>query len=118
MPPPMNPEAIVTAPSYVSGISAQPLLGETIGENLRRTVERFPDRDALVVVHQKHRATYRELWEETSKVARGLLVRGVKRGDRVGIWAPNRFEWVEMQYATARIGVILVNVNPAYRTHE
>ena len=108
----------MTVPSYVSGSSTQPLIGETIGENLRRSVERFPDRDALVVPYQKYRATYRQFWEETSRVARGLLLRGVKKGDRVGIWAPNRAEWVEMQYATARIGVILVNVNPAYRTHE
>jgi fatty-acyl-CoA synthase len=108
----------VTSPSYVSGTSSQPLLGETIGENLRRTVERFPDREALVVVHQKHRATYRQLWEETSKVARGLLLRGVKKGDRVGIWSPNRLEWVELQYATARMGAVLVNINPAYRVHE
>jgi len=108
----------VTAPSYVSGPSTEPLLGETIGENLRRTVERFPEREALVVVHQQHRATYRAFWEDTSKVARGLLVRGVKKGDRVGVWAPNRFEWVELQYAAARIGAILVNVNPACRAHE
>jgi len=108
----------VTAPSYVSGSSTQPLIGETIGENLRRTVERFPDREALVVPYQGYRATYRQFWDETSKVARGLLLRGVKKGDRVGIWAPNRAEWIEMQYATARIGVILVNINPAYRTHE
>ena len=108
----------MTTPSYVSGTSTQPLLGETIGENLRRIVERFPDREALVVVHQKHRATYRQFWDETSKIARGLLVRGVKKGDRIGIWAPNRFEWVELQYATARMGAILVNINPAYRTHE
>ncbi len=108
----------MTTPSYVSGTSAQPLLGETIGEHLRRIVERFPDREALVVVHQKHRATYRQFWDETSKIARGLLVRGVKKGDRIGIWAPNRFEWVELQYATARMGAILVNINPAYRTHE
>ncbi len=108
----------MTTPSYVSGTSTQPLLGETIGENLRRIVERFPDREALVVVHQKHRATYKQFWDETSKIARGLLVRGVKKGDRIGIWAPNRFEWVELQYATARMGAILVNINPAYRTHE
>ncbi len=108
----------MTTPSYVSGTSTQPLLGDTIGENLRRIVERFPDREALVVVHQKHRATYKQLWDETSKIARGLLVRGVKKGDRIGIWAPNRFEWVELQYATARMGAILVNINPAYRTHE
>ncbi len=108
----------MTVPSYVSGASTQPLLGETIGENLRRIVERFPDRDALVVAHQRHRATYRQFWEATSQVARGLMVRGVKKGDRVGIWAPNRAEWVEMQYATSRMGAILVNINPAYRSHE
>jgi fatty-acyl-CoA synthase len=106
------------APSYVSGISTTPLLGETIGQNLRRTVERFPDRDALVSVYQGYRATYREFWEETGMVARALLARGVKRGDRIGIWAPNRWEWVVVQYATARIGAIMVNVNPAYRVHE
>jgi fatty-acyl-CoA synthase len=105
-------------PSYVSGPSTTPLLGETIGENLRRTVERFPDREALVVVHQGYRATYREFWDQTSIVARALLVRGVKKGDRVGIWAPNRYEWVVLQYATARMGAVLVNINPAYRTHE
>jgi len=108
----------VTAPSYVSGTSSVPLIGETIGENLRRTVERFPDREALVVVHQDVRMTYRQLWEETSAVARGLMVRGVKKGDRVGIWSPNRHEWVVLQYAAARVGAILVNVNPAYRVHE
>jgi fatty-acyl-CoA synthase len=102
----------------VSGTSSQPLLGDTIGENLRRTVARFPDREALVSVHQGYRATYRQLWEATSVVARGLLVRGVKKGDRVGIWSPNRYEWVVLQYAAARIGAILVNVNPAYRSHE
>jgi fatty-acyl-CoA synthase len=108
----------VTAPSYVSGPSTIPLLGETIGQNLLRTVERFPDREALVSVPQAYRATYRQLWEQTSEVARALLARGVKRGDRVGVWAPNRFEWVVLQYATARMGAILVNVNPAYRVHE
>jgi fatty-acyl-CoA synthase len=111
-------EEPVSAPSYVSGPSAIPLLGETIGENLRRTVQRFPDREALVVVHQGYRATYRQFWEETSLVARGLPSRGVKKGDRVGVWSPNRHEWVVLQYATARMGAILVNVNPAYRVHE
>jgi fatty-acyl-CoA synthase len=108
----------VTAPSYVSGTSSTPLLGETIGENLRRTVERFPDREALVSVQQNYRATYRQLWDQTSQIARGLLVRGVKKGDRVGVWSPNRYEWVVLQYATARMGAVLVNVNPAYRVHE
>ena len=108
----------MTAPSYVSGPSTAPLLGETIGENLRRTVERFADREALVVPFQRYRATYRQLWAQTSAIARGLLVRGVKRGDRLGVWAPNRFEWVVLQYAAARVGAILVNINPAYRVHE
>jgi fatty-acyl-CoA synthase len=106
------------APSYVHGTSDVPLLGETIGENLRRTAERFPDREALAVPYQRYRATYRELWEQTGLVAQALIARGVKKGDRVGIWSPNRVEWVLTQYATARAGAILVNVNPAYRTHE
>jgi fatty-acyl-CoA synthase len=104
--------------SYASGPSSQPLLGETIGENLRRTIERHGDSEALVVPHQNYRATYGQLWEQVSLVARGLIARGVVRGDRVGIWSPNRFEWVIVQYATARIGGILVNINPAYRTTE
>ena len=108
----------MTAPSYCHGASLIPLLGETIGENLRRTVERFGDREALVVRHQGYRATYRQLWEQVGLAARGLLARGGRRGDRVGIWAPNRYEWVVVQYATARIGAILVNINPAYRTTE
>ena len=104
--------------SYVHGASATPLLGETIGANLRRAVERWPDRDALVVRSQDFRASYRELWELTTRLALALLTRGIARGDRVGIWAPNRHEWVVTQYATARIGAILVNVNPAYRASE
>jgi fatty-acyl-CoA synthase len=105
-------------PSYAHGACSIPLLGETIGENLRRTVERFGDREALVVRHQNFRATYRELWELVDRAARGLLARGAKTGDRVGVWAPNRFEWVVLQYATARIGAILVNINPAYKATE
>ncbi len=108
----------MSALSYVHGASAVPLLGETIGENLRRTVGRFGDREALVVRHQDYRATYKELWERTGRAARGLMARGVKKGDRVGIWSPNRYEWVITQYATARIGAILVNINPAYKTAE
>jgi fatty-acyl-CoA synthase len=106
------------APSYVHGASAAPLLGETIGENLRRTVAQFPESDALIVRHQGYRATYRQLWEQVTLAAKGLLARGVQTGDRVGIWSPNRYEWVVIQYATARIGAILVNVNPAYKTME
>src|ERR1700726_2037126 len=104
--------------SYASGPSSLPLLGETIGENLRRTVERHGDSEALVVPYQDYRATYRQLWDQISLAARGLIARGVGPGDRVGIWSPNRFEWVVIQYATARIGAILVNINPAYRTTE
>jgi fatty-acyl-CoA synthase len=104
--------------SYASGPSSRALLGETIGENLRRTVGRHGEREALVVPHQDYRATYRQLWDQTSLAAGGLIARGVGAGDRVGIWSPNRFEWVVIQYATARIGAILVNINPAYRTSE
>src|SRR5881409_1685422 len=104
--------------SYVHGASEQPLLGEPIFQNLRRTAARFGDREALVVEHKRYRATYGELVERCELVARGLMARGVDKGDRVGIWAPNRFEWVLVQYATSAIGAILVNINPAYRTSE
>ncbi|WP_224250006.1 AMP-binding protein [Hyalangium gracile] len=107
-----------TAPSYVHGTSTLPLLGETIGENLRRTVERHGDAEALVVLSQGFRATYRQLWELTTQVARGLIALGVEKGDRVGLWSPNRFEWVVAQYAMARVGAILVNLNPAYKSSE
>jgi fatty-acyl-CoA synthase len=115
---PIMTTTTTTTCSYVSGTAEVPLLGETIGENLRRTVERFGDREALVVGHQGVRLSWRALWDETSRVARGLLARGVSRGDRVGIWSPNRAEWVILQFATARIGAVLVNINPAYRAHE
>ena len=104
--------------SYLHGPSLTPLLGETIGENLRRTVERFGSREALVVRQQGYRATYRQLWDQTTVLARALIASGVQKGDRVGIWSPNRFEWVVTQFATARIGAILVNINPAYKTSE
>ena len=108
----------MAAASYAHGVSNVPLLGETIGENLRRTVALAGDREALVSRHQGYRATYREFWEQTGQAARGLMDRGIKAGDRVGIWAPNRYEWVITQYATARMGAILVNINPAYKTTE
>lgn len=104
--------------SYVHGDSSIPLLGETIGENLKKTVEKFPENDALICSHQNYRATYEEFYEQTSQVAKAILHLGAKPGDRVGVWSPNRYEWVLLQYATARIGVILVNINPAYRTSE
>jgi fatty-acyl-CoA synthase len=108
----------VSRPSYAHGASDVPLLGETIGANLRRTVERSGDHEALVVGHQGYRATYRQLWAETGRAARGLLAHGIQKGDRVGVWAPNRYEWVIAQYATARVGAILVNINPAYKATE
>ena len=104
--------------SYAHGTSPIPLLGETIGENLRRTVERHGDRDALVVRSQNYRATYRELYDSTSELARALMASGIEPRDRVGIWSPNRFEWVVTQFAAARIGAILVNINPAYKSTE
>jgi fatty-acyl-CoA synthase len=104
--------------SYVHGAIDKPLLGEPIFQNLRRTAGRFGDREALVSPQQNYRATYRELVEQSEIVARGLMARGVKKGDRVGIWSPNRYEWVVVQYATAAIGAILVNINPAYRASE
>src|SRR6266581_4725968 len=104
--------------SYVHGAKNVPLVGEPIFHNLRRTASRFGDRDALVVPHQGYRATYRQLVEQSEEIGRGLMSRGVEKGDRVGIWSPNRHEWVVVQYATAAIGAILVNINPAYRTSE
>lgn len=104
--------------SYTNGASNIPLLGETIDENLRKTVAKFPNNDALISAHQHYRATYTEFYEQVTAVARGLIALGVKTGDRVGIWSPNCYEWTLLQYATAKIGAIMVNINPAYRTSE
>jgi fatty-acyl-CoA synthase len=104
--------------SYADGASDQPLLGETIGANLARTVAANPDREALVDVPSGRRWTYAEFAEEVQTLAKALLATGVRTGDRVAIWAPNLPEWTFTQYATARIGAILVNINPAYRTSE
>ena len=106
------------APSYAHGAGAAPLLGETIGENLDRTIARFGDRDALISVHQDVRYTYAELGEAVDRLARALLAAGIAPGDRLGIWSPNCAEWVLVQYATAKAGIVLVNINPAYRTSE
>jgi fatty-acyl-CoA synthase len=106
------------APSYSCGLAARPLLGETIGENFERTVAEHGAREALVVRHQEIRWTYDELNERVDLLARGLLAAELQAGDRLGIWAPNCAEWVLVQYATAKAGVILVNVNPAYGTSE
>ncbi|HWN32219.1 MAG TPA: AMP-binding protein [Pseudonocardia sp.] len=110
--------AVPSVPSYASGISEQPLLGDIIGDNLDRTAAVHPDRDAMVEVSTGRRWTYREFVAEVDALALGLLDAGLAKGDRVGIWAPNRSEWTLVQYATAKLGVILVNINPAYRTHE
>jgi fatty-acyl-CoA synthase len=99
-------------------VSSQALIGETIGENLRRVAARFGDREAMVDVPSGRRWTYRQLDADTDTLARGLLAAGIGTGERVGIWSPNCPEWVLLQYATAKMGAILVNINPAYRTHE
>ena len=113
-----NLERMTSARSYASGTSDAPLLGQTIDANLARSVARFGEREALVDVAGGQRFTYAELDAAVGALARGLLARGIVEGDRVGIWAPNCAEWFLVQYATARIGAILVNINPAYRTHE
>jgi len=104
--------------SYAHGASDIPLLGETIGQSLRSSAERFPDAEALVVPFQNYRATYSQFWKQTTEVAKSLLAYGVEKGDRVGLWSANRYEWVIIQYATARMGAVLVNINPAYRPVE
>ncbi len=114
----MNPSAAPQPLSTALGPTTPALLEETIGANLARTAARFGDREALVECASGRRWTYAELDADVDAVARGLLAAGLQPGDRVGIWSPNCAEWVLVQYATARIGVILVNINPAYRTHE
>ena len=104
--------------SYASGASSFPLLGETIGENLRKTVAKYPQQEALVSIAQNYRATYTEFYTQTEEIAKALLAMGLAKGDRVGIWSQNRAEWTLIQFATARVGLILVNLNPAYRESE
>jgi fatty-acyl-CoA synthase len=104
--------------SHSHGTSAIPLLDETIGANLERIASRFGRREALVSVHQRQRYTYAELNRAVDALARGLLAAGIEAGDRIAIWAPNCAEWVVTQYATAKVGAILVNINPAYRANE
>jgi fatty-acyl-CoA synthase len=114
----MHPEVAATQASYVSGPSERPLLGRTVGDQLDVTAAGNPSGEALVSRHQSLRYTYAELHGEVERIARALVALGVGKGDRVGIWSPNVAEWVLVQYATAKAGAILVNVNPAYRTHE
>jgi len=111
----------MTAParlSYSHGASPDPLLGETIGDNLRRIAAQYPGREVLVDVPTGRRWTYARFDADTDTLARGLIAVGIEAGDRVGIWSPNCAEWVLLQYATAKAGVVLVNINPAYRSHE
>jgi fatty-acyl-CoA synthase len=105
-------------PSYAHGTSEKPLLGETIGACLDHIAGRFGERDALISCHQRIRFTYGELHREVEHVACGLLSLGVERGDRVGVWSPNCAEWLIAQYALAKVGAIMVNINPAYRLRE
>ncbi len=104
--------------SHTAGETDVPLIEQTIGDNFDATVARFADREALVDVEQGARWTWNELQRDVNLAARGLLAAGIEKGDRVGIWAPNCAEWTLVQFATAKIGAILVTINPAYRTHE
>ena len=104
--------------SYAAGETTPALIEETIGANLERTVAAYADREALVEAASGRRWTWAELNRDVDAFARGLMGAGIAKGDRVGIWAPNCAEWVIVQFATAKVGAILVNVNPSYRTHE
>lgn len=108
----------VKASSYQAGPTDTPLLNETIGQNFEGTVSRYPHSEALVDVTSRRRWTYSELDAEINLTAKALMASGIEKGDRVGIWAPNCAEWLLVQYATAKIGAILVTINPAYRAHE
>ena len=110
--------APVPEPSYVCGRTDSPLIHRTVGDVLLHAARQWPDRDAMVVRHQDVRLTYAQLNDEVTRLARALLSLGLRPGDRVGIWSPNNVEWVLTQFATARAGLILVNINPAYRTAE
>lgn len=108
----------MTISSYTSGTSTIPLLGMTIGEKFDDTANKYPDQDALIVHHQNIKWTYKKLQYEVNRCARALITCGLKKGDRVGIWSTNRSEWTVIQLATAKVGIILVNINPSYRLHE
>ena len=109
---------MTTMTSYAAGSAEIALLEETIGHNLSRTASTYPDVEALVDVPSGRRWTYAELDSEVDLVARALIASDIRQGDRVGIWAPNCAEWTILQYATAKVGALLVTINPAYRTHE
>ncbi|XP_056405397.1 medium-chain acyl-CoA ligase ACSF2, mitochondrial isoform X2 [Hyla sarda] len=113
--PPPRP---VTSTSYVHGISDVPLTSRTMQQCLMDTAQRIPDEEAIVVVHSATRKTFSQLSKDVETLAAGLLALGLKKGERVGMWGPNSYEWVLMQYATAQAGLILVSVNPAYQQNE
>ena len=104
--------------SYDHGVSTKKLIGETIGNFFDKIVEKYRDREALVVKHQNVRWSWGELGRRVDELAAGLVALGLERGDRIGIWSPNTYEWTLTQFATAKAGLVLVNVNPAYRRAE
>ena len=104
--------------SYVHGGSDKPLIGQTLGEYFDGAARRWADNDALVVRQQNLRWSYAELSRRVDDFACGLLALGLQPGDRIGIWSPNNSEWVVTQFATAKAGLMLVNINPAYRLAE
>ena len=104
--------------SHVVGASEPPLIEQTIGQALSEAAARYGDHEAVVSVHQSARLSYRELNDRAEAIGAGLLSLGLQPGDRVGVWAPNCIEWTEVQFATAKAGLILVNINPAYRLYE
>ncbi len=108
----------MTAVSYSCGTSSEPLIGQTIGDAFDDTVQQFPENDALISCHQNIRLSYLQLQEEVHKCSKGFMSLGLKKGERVGIWSPNCAEWLITQIATAKIGAILVNINPSYRLNE
>jgi len=104
--------------SYAFRGSEKPLIGKTIGDMFDKIAEKYPENDAIVSLHQDLRYTYRELQREVDRAAKGFISLGLKKGDRLAIWATNIAEWIITQFATAKAGIIMVNINPAYRTHE
>jgi fatty-acyl-CoA synthase len=108
----------IRALSYAHGISTTPLLNDTLGGILDKAAERWPGREAAVVRDQNVRMTFAQLRDEVDRLATGLIALGLQPGDRIGLWSPNKIEWVLSQYATAKAGLILVNLNPGYRVAE
>src|SRR5678815_4317772 len=104
--------------SYLHGVSSRPLIGQTIGDFLDDIAQEHASNEALASVFEHRRFTYRQFLDEVNQLARALMALGVRKGERVGIWSTNSVAWVLTQFATAKVGAILVNINPAYRLHE